>query len=122
MKNTATAPSSRRLVEMFDLDTIKKMNSPENTQRKPEDNFSRQCSFSGDEKTGVVLHSALHRNTAFLSPDKVPTFMAAWNAAPTQEEKNAVVERYFTDMGESVDPETLSPEEVVDQLIQGDSK
>lgn len=81
---------------MFDLATIKSMNDRACNVRQGEDNFSRECSFSGDSKTGVVLHSALRRNTAFLRPGRqAAAFLARWWSVNSQEARNRIVESYF---------------------------
>lgn len=85
---------------MFDLQTIVKIN-----RRKPvkaENNFDRECSFNGDAESGVVLHSALLRNTAYLPGAKDPArqspaarFLARWHSLNSVESRNALVESYF---------------------------
>ena len=79
---------------MFDLDTIIVMNERA-SQAKPEDNFSRDCSYSGDPKNGVVLHSARLRNTVFLYPRQAKNFIRRWFSVNSKEAQNHLVESYF---------------------------
>lgn len=63
---------------------------------KAESNFDRHCSFSGDSKSGVVLHSARLRNTVFLSAGKrASDFLRRWWSVNSQEARNKLVEGYF---------------------------
>jgi GNAT superfamily N-acetyltransferase len=78
---------------MFDLAGIKKMND-EKTRERAEDTFGRQSSYAGSAEKGVVLHSALQRSTAYLSPDKAKTFLAAHEGLD-EEAANKHIESYF---------------------------
>jgi hypothetical protein len=63
---------------------------------QPEDNFSRACSFNGDVENGIVLHSALRRNTGFLKPGaQSKRFLAKWYGTNSQDKRNEIVESYF---------------------------
>ncbi len=59
-----------------------------------ETNVDRQCSYSGDAN-GVVLHSALRRNTAWLPPRRAKDFLRRWNSVNSVEAHNRLVEAYF---------------------------
>jgi hypothetical protein len=79
---------------MYSLEQIVKLN------RKPavkaENNFDRQCSYSGDADAGIVLHSALLRNTIYLQAGKSSRrFLKRWELAGTEGERNQLVEAYF---------------------------
>jgi hypothetical protein len=60
-----------------------------------EDNHNRHCSFSGDAKNGVVLHSAKLRNTVFLYPLQAKRFLVKWFSVNSQEARDSIVESYF---------------------------
>lgn len=60
-----------------------------------ETNFNRHCSFSGDACSGVVLHSAKLRNTAFLPPARAKRFLAKWGSVNSAEQRDHLVESYF---------------------------
>lgn len=77
---------------MHGLQEIIRMNRD---YRPVEDNFSRNCSFSGDALSGVILHSAKLRNTAFLPPVKAKRFLARWWSVNSVEARNRLVESYF---------------------------
>ena len=80
---------------MRDLNWIKRDNDKA-CQVKPEDNFSRACSYCGDAETGIVLHSALRRNTGFLKPGaQSKRFLVKWFGTNSQEKRNEIVESYF---------------------------
>ena len=84
---------------MFDLQTIVKINDRA-SQVKVEDNHNRACSYSGDSRGGVVLHSAKFRNTVFLrgSVDHsraAAGFISRWFSVNSQEARNRIVESYF---------------------------
>jgi hypothetical protein len=86
-------------VGVHDLQVIVKMNRKKAV--KAENNFDRACSYNGDAETGVVLHSALLRNTAYLPGAKgarqspAARFLARWNSLNSQEARNSLVESYF---------------------------
>jgi hypothetical protein len=85
---------------MFDLETIVKMNDKAARVAPIEDNHSRACSFTGDSRGGVVLHSAKFRNTVFLngslrSSRQAANFIRRWNSVNSQEARNRIVEGYF---------------------------
>lgn len=80
---------------MWDLPQIRKMNQP---SKAAETNFSRHCSFNGNVRRGIVLHSALKRSTAFVQPGApAQEFLQAWQAAGSATERDAMVEQYFTE-------------------------
>lgn len=81
---------------MFALAEIVEMNdrAVRNSVRV-EDNHNRHCSFSGDASRGVVLHSALLRNTCFLPPARAKNFLRRWNSVNSAEARDAVVESFF---------------------------
>jgi hypothetical protein len=65
-----------------------------------EDNHNRHCSFSGDSRSGVVLHSAKHRATVFLPGSDKPSrqaalFVARWWSTTDQGQRDKLVESYF---------------------------
>ncbi len=80
---------------MRDLNWIIKSN--ERAARvKVEDNHNRECSFNGDALNGIVLHSALRRNTGFLKPGaQSKRFLAKWYGTNSQDKRNEIVESYF---------------------------
>lgn len=53
---------------MYPLETIKALN---NRPLKIKDNFNRDSSFV-QSKAGFVIHSGIHRSTAFVSKDEHP--------------------------------------------------
>jgi len=79
---------------MHSLEQIIKMNNK--AAVKAETNFDRHCSFQGDAKSGVVLHSAKLRNTVFVPAGrKAERFLSRWWSVNSQEQRDALVERYF---------------------------
>lgn len=57
---------------------------------------NRHCSFSGTPEDGVVLHSAKHRNTVFLTGGRAARrFTVAWWSVNSQEARDRLVEGYF---------------------------
>lgn len=50
---------------MYPLETIKALNNRPHERR---DNFNRECSFVAS-RGGFVIHSGIHRSTAYLHPD-----------------------------------------------------
>lgn len=88
---------------MYSLDVIVSTNAK--AARKPEDPWSRACSFAAS-RGGVVLHSALRRSTAFIEdPTEARSFLR--RARPLQRKAfrnhrspaacrlNKLVESYF---------------------------
>ncbi len=59
-----------------------------------EDNHNRQCSWTGD-KSGIVLHSAKLRNTAFLPPARAKLFLLRIAERSTVAARNKLIESYF---------------------------
>jgi hypothetical protein len=81
---------------MFALSEIVEMNRRAAVKAvKAESNFDRACSYSGNAKGGVVLHSARLRNTVFLRPKLAANFLRRWNSVNSQEARNRLVEGYF---------------------------
>jgi len=81
---------------MFALTEIVEMNRRAAVRAvKAENNFDRACSYAGDAKSGVVLHSARLRNTVFLGPKRAANFLRRWNSVNSQEARNHIVEGYF---------------------------
>lgn len=82
---------------MFALNEIVEMNRRAASKHAAhvEDNHNRACSFSGDAKAGVVLHSAKFRNTVFLRPTLARHFLRQWNSVNSQEARNHLVESFF---------------------------
>jgi hypothetical protein len=81
---------------MFALNEIVEMNRRAAVRGlRREDNHNRACSYSGDAKSGVVLHSAKFRNTVFLRPTLAAHFLREWNSVNSQEARNRIVERFF---------------------------
>lgn len=83
---------------MHSLDQIIRMNN--RAAEKVEDNHNRHCSFNGDARQGVVLHSAKHRATVVLegslkSSRAAATFLAKWWSVNSQDARNQLVESYF---------------------------
>ena len=79
---------------MFDLQTIIHMNEKA-ARAKPEDNFSRECSWQGDPQHGVVVHSAKFRNTVFIVGGRAKRFIAAWWSTTDQSRRNRIAEALF---------------------------
>lgn len=81
---------------MFALNEIVQMNRRAAARSaQVETNFNRACSYSGDARSGVVLHSARLRNTMFLRPRLASNFLRRWNSVNSQEARNRIVESYF---------------------------
>lgn len=81
---------------MFALSEIVEMNRRAASKAvHAENNFDRACSFSGDSKSGVVLHSARLRSTVFLRPSLAKGFLRRWNSVNSQEARNHIVEGFF---------------------------
>jgi hypothetical protein len=81
---------------MFALNEIVEMNRRAALKSvKAETNFDRECSYSGEVHTGIVLHSARLRNTVFLRPSLAANFLRRWNSVNSQEARNRIVEGYF---------------------------
>ena len=79
---------------MHGLDQIVKMNRQ--AAKPVETNFERHCSFNGDKHSGVVLHSAKHRNTMYLRPGRgAAKFLKLWWSCKTQAQRDSLVETYF---------------------------
>ena len=79
---------------MYDLQTIIHINNKA-AQAKPEDNFSRECSWQGDPLHGVVVHSAKYRNTVYLVGGKAKRFIAKWWSTTDQNLRNHYAEALF---------------------------
>lgn len=79
---------------MFDLQTIVKMNDRA-CQAKPEDNFSRECSWQGDPIHGVVVHSAKFRNTVYIVGGPAKRFITRWWSTTDQNRRNRIAEALF---------------------------
>ena len=61
-----------------------------------ENETNRPCSFAGDSASGVVLHSAKHRNTVFVQGGRsAAAFLARWWSVNSQEARDRLVESYF---------------------------
>jgi hypothetical protein len=81
---------------MFALAEIVEMNRRAAVKAvKAENNFDRLCSWSGDSKRGIVLHSAKFRNTVFLRPKLAADFVRRWLSVNSQDARNTLVERFF---------------------------
>jgi hypothetical protein len=112
---------SRQLLEIWDLPTLNMMNTrasqgiPTRHGVPPQEReTTRHCSYAGDVQQGIVLHSAQQRSTQFIQPgEPSQRFLAAWNAAQTDNERDGLVEQYFV-KGESLQ---LTADDVVDQLL-----
>lgn len=79
---------------MHSLDQIIRMN--EKAAVRVETNFDRHCSYTGNARDGVVLHSAKMRNTVFVKPGRpAEAFLARWWSVNSQEQRDALVEGYF---------------------------
>lgn len=61
-----------------------------------ESETGRHSSFVGDADRGVALHSAKQRSTVFLNPARASDFLKEIGAAKTPEQKDSIVESYFT--------------------------
>lgn len=79
---------------MFGLAEIRKLNDLA-VKVKVEDNHNRNCSFAGDVKSGLVLHSAKLRNTVYLEPSRSIIFLREWAKVRSQSRRNALIESYF---------------------------
>jgi hypothetical protein len=81
---------------MRSLQEIIRDNEKAANTRKVEDNFNRDCSWTGDVHGGIVLHSARQRSTGYLKPGaQSRRFLRLWNMCNSQEAKNRIVENYF---------------------------
>jgi hypothetical protein len=56
---------------------------------------SRHCSYQGDPETGIVLHSAKLRNTAFIIGKKAKLFLTQWFSTNSAEKRDKIVESFF---------------------------
>ena len=80
---------------MHGLSQIIRMNDRA-AQAKVEDNFSRECSWTGSVAGGIVLHSARFRNTVFLKPGaQCNDFVFKARKAGSLEDMNHLIEGYF---------------------------
>lgn len=83
---------------MYDLNTIRKINAKAASAPAREDERTRHCSHCVSVKDGVksvVLHSAKHRNTAFISGHTAEQFLVAWQGSNSDIEHDRPVERYY---------------------------
>lgn len=74
---------------MYPIDTIKAIN---NLPRIVRDNFNRECSFVAS-RGGFVIHSGVHRSTAYLHPDicKDAYFAAQYWLVAGDKERDAFI-------------------------------
>lgn len=85
---------------MHSLSTLGKLNEKREADFRKrvaiEGTFNRHCSYSGDVESGVVLHSAKRRSTAFVSAgDRAKAFLVKWFGTNSAEARDEIVEAYF---------------------------
>jgi hypothetical protein len=106
--------NARALLEMYGLPEINKINRAQ--AAAPEDPWSRESSFVVGN-TGIVLHSASLRSTAFINsgPD-ADEFLQQVKRARTPQERSQIINSYVAgSQQEAVEaPDTAR---IVDQLI-----
>lgn len=80
---------------MYSLEILKSESFQ--NRKAPGGNFDRDCSFHVT-RSGLILHSAVHRNTLFVSretPDFTP--LHRYLSKASQRRANACIEAYFSD-------------------------
>jgi len=61
-----------------------------------ESETARHCSYAGDVDSGIVLHSAKNRSTAFVAKGaKSRAFLATWFGTNSAQKRDELVESYF---------------------------
>jgi hypothetical protein len=87
---------------MFDLITLRKLNAKRCASPKAETTSSRHCSHCVSVRgtgrsavTQVVLHSARHRNTAFIEGRAAKQFLVEFQSTNSQTRQNALIERWY---------------------------
>ena len=83
---------------MYSLNTLRKLNDARCAAPAREDELTRHCSHCVSVKDGVrsvVLHSAKHRNTAFISGHTATRFLAELQGSNSVVEHDAITERYY---------------------------
>ena len=87
---------------MYNLHTIHKINAERCAKPQREDETTRHCSYcvsirrvQGRDERQIVLHSAKHRNTAFIKGAAAPRFLVEYQACNSYVRKDALIERYF---------------------------
>jgi hypothetical protein len=83
---------------MYSLNSIRKINDARCAKPAAEETFTRHCSHAVSVKDGVrsvVLHSAKHRNTAFITGATATRFLAELQAENSDTRRDAVIERYY---------------------------
>lgn len=80
---------------MYCLEVIHSMNRRAASAPKHETEWSRHCSYH-QTKTGIVLHSAKLRSTAFLSNGPATKkFLVDWFGTNSATRRDQLVEAYF---------------------------
>ena len=83
---------------MYSLTTLRKINDARCAKPAAEETFTRHCSHCVSIKDGVrsvVLHSAKHRNTAFITGHTATKFLAELQATNSDVKRDAIVEAYY---------------------------
>lgn len=83
---------------MYGLNTIRKINAERCAAPVREDETTRHCSHCVSVKDGVksvVLHSAKHRNTAFITGSTAETFLVKLTASNSVVEHDRLIEEFY---------------------------
>ena len=81
---------------MWDLPTIKQLNEEKLQNLDPETETSRQSSYAGNDKMGLVLHSAKQRSTTFIPPGKLAKeFLKTHGALANEKAQDKHIESHF---------------------------
>ena len=81
---------------MYSLNTLHRINAQAAAEPKAETFATRHCSFCQQDDGAVVIHSAKQRSTGYLNPEAGRRFLAAWRGTNSGEQRDALVERYFS--------------------------
>lgn len=83
---------------MYSLNTLRKINADRCAAPAREDELTRHASHCVSVKDGVrsvVLHSAKHRNTAFITGHAATRFLAEFQATNSVTKQDALIEAYY---------------------------
>lgn len=87
---------------MYSLQTLRKLNAQRAAKPAREDETTRHCSHCvslktvrGREIRQVVLHSAKHRDTAYIEGAAATRFLAEIQATNSDVRRDAIVERWY---------------------------
>ena len=89
---------------MYSLNTLRKINARAAEAPRGEDTFSRHCSHCVNVKTdpepgvvsrSVVIHSAKHRNTAYLEGKRAENLLVALQASNSVVEHDRLIEEAY---------------------------